>query len=195
MNEETLKKIGLKNSDFGDEVKSENDLIESVATSGRLYRKAIQHLVLKDLRIYFDNPQLNYSDDITGHFKYWGRKKSWTDFRDTINFKTPKLRTENFAIFLMIVYLMAYGYYVLELMSKFADFFVHAALSGLALDGLIFLGAIGPFITIFYLGQTELPAKSVDGLVDKIIQENMVDLLTDNKENLKQILKKELSVD
>lgn len=65
----------------------------------------------------------------------------------------------------------------------------------MSIDGLIILGALGPFLTIFWLGQTELPAKNVDGLVDKVIQENMHDLLTNDKEKLKRILKKKISVD
>ena len=195
MSEEIFRKLGLETIDFEEELKSESDLIESVTTSGRLYRKAVQHLVLKDLRIYFDKPQLTYTDDFAQHFKYWGRKKRWAEFKDSMDFKVPKLRTENIATVLMATYLVFYGYSTLKLLSNYSDFFVHVALSGLAVDGLIFLGALIPFLAIFSLGQTELPAKNVDGLVDKIIQENMYDLLTDNKESLKRILRKEIGAD
>jgi hypothetical protein len=90
--EEALKKIGLSKSDFDQELKSENDIVSYVSTSGRLYRKAIQYIVLKELRIYLDNPSLGYSDDISQYFKYKGRKKSWTKFKDWMEFKTPELR-------------------------------------------------------------------------------------------------------
>jgi len=195
MNEKGLKKIGLTKSDFDLELESESFLISSVTTSGRLYRKAIQHIVLKELRIYLDNPELNYSDDISKYFKYRGRKKSWSNFRDCMEFKTPELRVENFAIFLMATYLLGYGYYVLKSLLSNSDFFVHVSLSGLSLSGLFFLGALVPLVIIFHLGKTELPAKSVEGLVDKIIQENMHDLLTDDKEKLKRIIRNEISVE
>jgi hypothetical protein len=188
MSEEIFRKLGLETTDFEEKPKSESDLIESVTTSGRLYRKAVQHLILKDLRIYFDKPQLTYTDDFAQHFKYWGRKRRWAEFKDSMEFKVPKLRTENIAIVLMATYLVFYGYSTLKLLSKYSDFFVHVA-------GLIFLGALIPFLAIFSLGQTELPAKNVDGLVDKIIQENMYDLLADNKEGLKRILRKEIGAD
>ena len=195
MNEEVLTKIGLTKSDFDEALKSESDLISSVTTSGRLYRKAIQHIILKKLRIYLDNPHLNYSDDISKHFKYRGRKKSWSTFRHWMEFKTPELRVETFAIFLMVTYLIGYTYYVLKFLLNNADFFVHVSLSGLSLSGLFFLGALAPLVIIFHLGKTELPAKDVEGLVDKIIQENMHDLLTDDRENLKRIIRDEISVE
>lgn len=195
INEEALTKIGLTKSDFDEELNSESDLIYSVTSSGRLYRKAIQHIILKELRIYLDNPYLNYSDDISKYFKYKGRKKSWSKFRACMEFKTPELRLENFAIFLMVTYLFVYGYYGLKFLLNNTDFFAHVSLSGLSLSGMFFLGALAPLIIIFHLGKTELPAKDVDGLVDKIIQENMHDLLTDNKENLRQIIRNEISMD
>jgi hypothetical protein len=195
MNEETLEKIGLTKSDFDEELKSESDLISSVSTSGRLYRKAIQYIILKELRIYLDNPHLNYSDDISQYFKYKGRKKRWTKFRDWMGLKTPELRVENFAIFLMVAYLLGYGYYVLKFLFNNTDFLTHVSMSGLSLSGLFLLGALAPLVVIFHMGKTELPAKSVDGLVDKIIQENMHDLLTDDRENLKEIIRKEIKVE
>jgi hypothetical protein len=195
MKEEGLKKIGLTKSDFQEELESENDLISSVTTSGRLYRKAIQHIILRQLRIYLDNPQLNYSDDISKYFKYRGRKKSWSNFRDWMEFKTPELLVENFAIFLMVTYLLGYGYYAFKLLLNNSNFLIHVSLSGLSLSGLVFLGALAPLVIIFHLGKTELPAKNVEGLVDKIIQENMHDLLTDNSENLKQIIRNEIRVE
>lgn len=195
MNEETLKKIGLTKSDFDEQLRSESDLISSVSTSGRLYRKAIQYIILKELRIYLDNPHLNYSDDISQYFKYKGRKKTWAKFRNWMEFKTPELRVENFAIFLMVTYLLGYGYYVVKLVFDNTDFLTHVSMSGLSLSGLFLLGALAPLVVIFHLGKTELPAKNVDGLVDKIIQENMHDLLTDDRENLKEIIRKEIKVE
>lgn len=192
MSEEIFRKLGLETSDFEETPKSESDLIESVSTSGRLYRKVVQHLILRDLRNYFNKPQLTYTDDFAQYFKYWGRKKRWSEFKNSMEFKVPKLRTENIAIVLMTAYLVFYGYSTLKLLSKYSDFVVQAALSGLAVDTLIFLGALIPFLVIFSLGQTELPAKNVDGLVDGIVQENMYDLLADNKEGLKRILWKEI---
>jgi len=190
MNEETLKKIGLKQSDFDEELKPESELIASVTTSGRLYRKAIQYIILKDLRIYFNDPELNDPGDISKHFKYWKRKKSWADFRNRMVFKTPELRVENFAILLMVTYLLVYGYYVFKLVSKNIDFLMHVSLSGMSIAGLIFAGVVVPLIIIFHLGKTELPAKTVEGLVDKIIQESMHDLLTEDRKNSKQIQKR-----
>ncbi len=195
MNEEALKKIGLVKSDFDEELKPEIDLISSVSTSGRLYRKAIQYIILKRLRIYFDNPSLNYSDDISQYFKYKGRKKAWAKFRDWMEFKIPELRVENFAIFLMVAYLLGYGYYVLKLLFGNTSFLAHVSLTSLSLSGMFMLGALAPIVVIFHLGKTELPAKSADGLVDKIIQENMHDLLTDDRKNLKEIIRKEIKVE
>jgi hypothetical protein len=60
-----------------------------------------------------------------------------------------------------------------------------------------------PFRTVFLrtscptgnnipLGRTELPAKSISAHVDGIIEENMHNLLTDDRKNLKQIIGKEI---
>ena len=195
MNEEALKQIGLTTSDFDHELKSESDVISAVTTSGRLYRKAIQYLILKELRIYLNNPHLDPSDDVCKYFKYRGRKESWTKFRDWMKFKTPELRVGSFAILLMVTYLLGYGYYALEFILNNINLFVHVSLSGLSLSGLFLFGALAPFIVIFHLGRTELPAKSVEGLVDKIIQENIRDLLTDNREKLEKIIWNEIVVD
>ena len=112
-----------------------------------------------------------------------------------MEFNIPRLRTTRLAKLSMIGYLAFYGYGVSQLLSKYTDFWVHASLSGLALDGLIFLGALLPTIGIFTLGQRRLPAKNIEELVDKIIKENMFDFLTSDKEKLVSILQTELSED
>ena len=65
----------------------------------------------------------------------------------------------------------------------------------MSLSGLFFLGVLAPLIVIFHVGKTELPAKDLEGLVDRIIRENMHDLLTDDRENLKEIIRKEIKVE
>jgi hypothetical protein len=95
----------------------------------------------------------------------------------------------------MVTYLLGYGYHVLKFSFDNTEFLTHVSMSGLSLSGLFLLGALAPLVIIFHLGKTELPAKSVDGLVDKIIQENMHDLLTDDRENLKEIIRKEIKVE
>ncbi len=192
MKEELIKKIGLTLTDFDEEIKSEGHLIELITSSGLLYRKAIQYLILRDLRAYFNNPQLNYSDGIIQYFKFFGRGKKWKEFSNYIQFKVPPLKTSNIAKLLMSIFLVVYGYFILKVASLSTDLFVHAVISGLSIGGIVSLGALIPLALIYAYGQTKLPVKNIEDLVDKIIQQNIGDLLSDDKAKLKQILRNEI---
>jgi hypothetical protein len=195
MNDETLTRLGLKNNDFDEVINSKDELIIAISVSGRLFRKVLRHLIIRDLRKYFGEVQLDDSDRIEPYFTIWDRKTSWKKFRDSMQFSVPKLRTTTVAKISMIGYLIFYGYMLWYLLSKYADIILHLSLSGIALDGLIFLGALIPTLGIFSLGQRRLPAKNIEELVDKIIQENLFDFLTSDKEKLRTVLDKELSGD
>src|SRR5688572_7847973 len=112
MNEETFKKIGLKNSDFDEDVDSKTALVETISSSGRLFRRVLQYLVFRDLKTYFNNPNLDLSERTDKYFPYWDRKKEWSRFRQSMEFNTPNLRTTSLAKFSMISYLIFYGYLV-----------------------------------------------------------------------------------
>ncbi|NOS91206.1 MAG: hypothetical protein HOP30_04750 [Cyclobacteriaceae bacterium] len=192
MSDEILFNIGLKSSDFEAPVGSRKELIETILGSARLFRKVLQHFVFKELKTYFKNPELDFSEKTDKYFPYWGRKKDWLRFKNSIELNVPSLRTESAAKVSMIIYTVFYGW-VIHLLLKFADFFVHMSLSGFGLGGLLIIGFLFPIAGIFALGQTHLPAKNIEELVDKIIQENMFDYLTDDKAKFKERLEAELS--
>lgn len=192
MHEKALQQLGLSATDFDGEPPSAGDLVTSIASSGRLYRKTLQHLVLTDLRRYFAHPGLQYADDIRPFFPYAGRRKKWSHFRDSLSFTVPGLRVGRLATGLMVVYLLGYGYTMLSLLFNHADFLVHANLSGLSFSGLLLSGALLPVAGLYLVGKTALPATHVDGLVDLIIRENMRDLLADHGESLKERIRDEL---
>lgn len=82
----------------------------------------------------------------------------------------------------------------MQLVFDNTDFFIHVSMSGLSISGLFLLGAIAPLILVSHLGKTKLPSENIDGLVDRIIQENMQDLLTDDRKYLREIISKEINV-
>src|SRR5687768_13760654 len=116
MNEEILKKLGLKRGDFDEDVDSKKALIEAISGSGRLFRRVLGYLILRNLKTYFNNPNLNLSESIDKYFPYWDRKKEWSRFTDSMEFNIPKLRTTRVAKISMISYLVFYGYLVWHLL-------------------------------------------------------------------------------
>jgi hypothetical protein len=63
MGDEILLNIGLKSSDFEEPVHSKKELIEAILSSGRLFRKVLQHFVFNELKTYFKNPVLEAIKD------------------------------------------------------------------------------------------------------------------------------------
>ena len=195
MNNEKLSKLGLTIDDLEKQPGSNLELIESITTSGRLYRKSLQFIILKNLRTSLNNSQLNYDDNLRPYFPYWGRRQKWKDFRGTMNFKTPDLRATKLTIGIMIAFTLIYISLIIKLKWDNVDFFIHASLSGIPLDGVFFFGLVIPLIGIHYIGKTDLPAKDIDGLVDKIIRKNIFDLFDSDKTKLKNVIENELNTD
>lgn len=193
MNNQRLSKLGLTIDDF-DHVPSSNlELIELITTSGRLYRKSLEFIILKDLRLSLSNSQLNYNDILKPYFPYWERRKKWKSFREAMNFKTPNLQATKLTIVVMIAFTLVYSSLILKLMFNNADFFMHASLSGISLNGILFLGLATSLMGIYYIGRTDLPAKDVDGLIDKIIKKNIFDLFDSDKAQLKNLIENQLN--
>ncbi|MBI3221186.1 MAG: hypothetical protein HYZ44_16880 [Bacteroidetes bacterium] len=191
MSDEILLKIGLKRSDFEPTVASKKELIETILSSARLFRKVFQHFVFKELKAYFKNPELDFSEQTDKYFPYWGRKKDWLTFRNSMELKVPNLRTSTIAKVSMIIYTICYGYWIIHLLLMYPALSIDMTLNGIGVVGLFII----PFAGIFAFGQTRLPAKNIEELIDKVIQENMFDYITDDKTKFKERLEAELSED
>ncbi len=190
MDEEIIK-LGLKSDDFNETVNSKLELIESVLTSGRLFRKSIQYIILKELRICFRNSKLDYSDSLEVYFNQRGRKKQWKRFRDSMELKTPNLEVTKLAVAFMGLYVILFVFFIVK--SALDDFSRFIWLLGNIPFDILILSGIGvPLAIIYGLGRTDLPARTIDGLIDKIVQENIYDLLTSDKRKLREILEREL---
>jgi hypothetical protein len=190
-----FEKLGLSPDDFGKQIDSKEELIHEVTQSFRTLRKVLVHLISRDLRVYFDNSKLQFNDSISGYFPYRKRKELWFKFRTSINYKTPPLNRTNFSIALQIITLALSGYYIVKIISGNFPMYIHAKLSGFPfwVVGALLCGIVMiPLLIIDSFGQTALPAKDLDGLINKIIQENMADLLYDDRKKLIELLTKEL---
>jgi hypothetical protein len=72
------------------------------------------------------------------------------------------------------------------------EVFIHSYISKVLFVPLTFIDGITPSILIAAWGQTVLPVKTLDDLLDKIISRNFSDLLYDEKKKFKEIIGREL---
>lgn len=190
-----LDTLGLTDSDVDEELSSVDDIIQYVSSSNRLFRKTIKHILLKDIQAYFDNETIKPSDDLTKLFPRKSRRTEWIKFSYYLDFKVPSLKLTLISIILMTIIVLGVGLIILWLVFGQTELFIHSALSKMSLIPVILMTAIIPFGLIASVGETVLPAKTVDELLDQIISKNLSDLLTDDKLRYKEMILNELKED
>jgi hypothetical protein len=195
MDEIIIKKLGLRIDDFQGRIDTQIELLENILSSAILCRKVVAHIVLRNLRRYFNNPDLQLSDSLKGYFKYGERLMLWNKFRDSFEFNAPGLKTSKWVNQLILIYIVVYIYFSLKIHSLKSIPSIADRTLTLALASIFAAGLILPIGLILYYGTRELPFKNVEELVDQIMQENIYDLYTDDKKQLKELLENEINLD
>jgi hypothetical protein len=185
-------KLGLKEEDFDENINSLNELVHTVSGSGRLYRKTLKYIILNKIRTYLDNEVIAETDALTTFFPRRERRRSWYDFSDSFDLTIPGLRLTTPAIVILVFYCLTIGYFLIANLLSDTDMLVHVKLSGISLWP-IFVGSLLPIGPIYHLGLVALPGRTIDDLIDGIIQKNMVDLLADDRQGFKYLIIHELS--
>jgi hypothetical protein len=124
-----------------------------------------------------------------------GRVKLWYIFRESIDLKVPGLQLNSIAKALIIMhilltfigivigtYLRLFDPLVLYLSSHI---YIYPIISGILL---IPIGLIAMY------GTTRLPAWDFDDLTDKIVKINTVDLLSNSKSGLKELISAQINL-
>jgi hypothetical protein len=144
-------------------------------------QKTIELLIIEKLRTHLENSHLERPENLGFYFPDKGRKKKWKNFQDTFDFKVPDLQFSRITHIAVVTYLIAYIYLIIRLVANYSDLLFHLSFSGVAIGFVILIGFIVPIGIIVEAGKTKLPAKNIEGLVDKIIELNPTDLLSDDK--------------
>jgi len=194
MKDQVANKLGLQIDDFEENINSKDELMDSILSSARLYRKAVAHIVFNGFKAYFKNPDLKLSDSLKEYFNYFERESLWINFRDSFEFNIPVLKRSKWATPLIFIYLVVYIYYSLKILSLNSLPIIDRTLM-LGISSIFAAGLLFPIGLILYYGERELPAKNFEELIEQIMQEYIYDLVTDDKKRLRELLAKELNVD
>ncbi|HBK89000.1 MAG: hypothetical protein U0289_06780 [Cyclobacteriaceae bacterium] len=191
MTEEAIRRIGLEPGDLDQAITSKSEVIEAVLASARLFRKVLHQVIYRELKIHLNNPKLNLSDELVPYFPFRHRTRSWGKFRNVMPYDVPGLQLSWLAKIIMITYVIVFVYMSFRLSHGPAHLMmmIPKPLGG----ALLVVELLFPLGIMYEFGQTSLPARRVEELIDKIIQENMLDFLTSNKEKMRVLLEKELT--
>jgi hypothetical protein len=184
-----LTRLGPQENDIGKDVLTRDDLIKEIVSSGRLFRKVLEEIILNQIRAHLDDQTISRDHKFVSYFSKRHRTGVWKDFKEDMNLKVPGLKLTNIAIGLIFLYL---SFYVYALAKIFFDNWDVIFLSGLPVGSLIIFGATIPIIPFVEFGRRKLPAENFDELIDKIIKLNLGDLLADNKKLFYEILANEI---
>lgn len=188
-----FKTIGLTESDVDEKIESVAEIVHCVSSSNRLFRKTIKHLILRDIRLYFENETITPDDELKKFFPGKGIRTEWTRFSYSLDLKVPGLRLTKFAIVLLIIFALSTVTFMLWLIFAQTALFIHALVTKIPLIPMILMIACMLLALIAWLGHTALPAKTIEELTDKIISENLSDLLTDDRKKYKEMILNELT--
>jgi hypothetical protein len=187
--------LGLDPSDFEVEIKSNEELINTISNSARLFYSVTKHIVLNEIRSFLNNQNITLNSELSPFFPRKERVKLWNNFRESINLKVPGLQLNSTAKALIIIhvlltltvivigtYLRLFDPLVLYLSN---DIYLYPVISGFLLI------PIG--ITAMY-GSTKLPAGNFDDLTNKIVEINTVNLLSNSKSGLKELISSQINL-
>ena len=181
--------LGLQNKDLDPRLKSKQELIEAISKSSILYYTSLKHIILNEIRDYFQDSSIQFSEEVKSYFPRKNRKSQWIKFSEFLSFKIPGLRLTNLGKTSLVLLAITF---VLLFITSFEEM-LNLKLSGLSLgpilSGIVFL----PIGLVWMFSIRKLPGKTISDLIDKIIEINTIELLYNHKENFKARLNRELS--
>lgn len=195
---DSLARLGLEAHDLSEPVESDEQLIQEVMSSGRLYHKAMNHVILDLLREHFKNKNLQKSDGILQFFPKKGRRSSWEKFQTTFELSVPDLGWTWAAIAFMIICGLVALYYILYFtisglgsLSPLEAIILSPHLGDIAYIALVTLAI--PLGIIAFVLQRKLPGRgTVADLAEAILDHNIRTFLSDDKIGLKIILEDQI---
>lgn len=189
MNRLTLQDLGF----VSDKPNASIDaIIEEVTSSGIAFRSVLYNLIYPQTLNFFSNRniEINMHTELKLIFPKKERKTIWADYKNSISFETPNL------YYHPIVYFLIFGSMLLSIVWTFTFVVQHpellfltmgVSISKILIPFFVIPGAL--FFTIF--NPYHLRWKTVDNLVDKIIDKNFRNILAD-QDQFKSVLKQEL---
>lgn len=171
---------------------SADDIIQEVTSSGIKFRSALYNLIYLQTFNFFSNRDIEINKDtrLKQIFPNKERRAIWSGYKDSIAFETPNL------YYHPIVYLLILSSMLFSIVWTFSFVLRHPELllltMGVSLSKILIPFFIIPcalFFTVF--NPYYLRWKTVDNLVNKIIQKNFRDILADQG-HFKSVLKEEL---
>ncbi|HZY80133.1 MAG TPA: hypothetical protein VFE50_11465 [Cyclobacteriaceae bacterium] len=189
-------RLGLDQTDLSGPVESDEELINEVCASYRLYTRAMFHMTLQRLREHFKKEDLQASDLVETFFPLRGRRKAWHEFQVDFALLVPGLRTPALVIvlaacwFLAVMYLLIWG----ALRFPLLDVIIMASMSKGATGYLLYMTAIIPPGIIIYVFNLRLPAVTFGDLIDRIVSKNTALMLGNDRAGLKALLREHLDM-
>ena len=105
--------------------------------------------------------------------------------------KIPGLKLTRMARVILFSFIFVFAYLSIGLFSEHFDFIIAWKLSGFSLFPILVLFLV-PLGMILTYGTNRLPVKTIEALIERIMDLNNIDLLTDDRAFLKRILEQEL---
>ena len=191
----SIERLGLQPSDFSDEIVSDEQIIDAICTSYRLFRQVIYVIVLEKLRIYFNNEGLQKSDKLTSLFPLKGRRAKWLRFQVDFDMIVPDLGWNLFLKSVMAVYAVASIFLLIAGLSHLSvgDWFTVLLTNTPGTLAFLFFIYMTPLGLIAWFGNFHLPGKTIDDLIDGIITKNVPRLLGEDRAGLKLLLHERLT--
>ena len=184
--------VGLNESDIEGEITSIDEIVNIVSSSHRLFRKSLEYIILRDIRLFFQNEKIELADKLEIYFPRKGRRAKWVEFSYYFDLTVPALKLTTFSIFLIILVVLATIAAILWIIFGETELYVHSVLSNVPLIPVIVMSVLVSLGLIATWGHDALPARTIEELVDKIISRNLSDLLTEDKILFKELVLREL---
>jgi hypothetical protein len=172
-------------------------LIEKLSNSGVEFRKTIAVIILKRLYRLFQakNKQITKDSYLRDLLSENFNETEWNDL-EKIGLRIPGLRRSKVFDYVSTTYLIsALVVLAILIIRNFKEAFAIGELfaaSGLSFFGIIVMMACSPSIIFLMLfKRRHLPCETINDLIDLIISVNWTDLLSDDKQLFKDLIRQE----
>lgn len=168
-----------------------NTLIEKLSSSGIEFRKTTSEIIFKRLSRQFakEGQQITRESLLTNILPVGFNETHW-DALEQIGFKIPGLRRSKVFYYLKTTYLViAFCTLVILTITNFKLVFV---VWGLPIFGMITMVIFSPVLVFMLLfKRRHLPCDTVGELIDQIISVNWTDLISNDKQMFKDLVRQE----